>query len=599
MFKQFLYIVVFSVYILIIFIGCSNESTEPTPPDTEGPIINHSQHPAVLDSLPIVLTAQILDAHLMRTVLYYRTKTNSDSIQWAIVEGMQDTVNKDMFNYKIPGQSQPVIVDYYVAAIDSEENVSTLPQGGAGKEPPGNVPPPSLFNFNVLVNGVDIFFNGFENFDVASIFSLNCATSGCHSGNDPSNGLALSNHTNLLKGSSNRSNGTVPNYGGDVVIPFRTVESLLYQFITSNLTPLAPHDVLTITQDHITTVREWIENGAKDFNGSVPFQSPSHRVYVCNQGSDKLSVIDGDSKVVSAIIDVDFLQVLDSPHYVEAEDGFIYVTLIAAGKLLKISTVDYSIVGEVSGITKAGMIEISPDGTKAYVSRSSTSDPIFNTIFVVDLANMTVIKEILLPAPGVPHGIALTPDGTALYVANLTLDRISIIDAVNDEFVEDIVLLPGTEPMQASTSPDGKYLYISARGTNELLVIDTETNSIIDNVPVAMGPMHIAITSDGNKIYLPSMMGNVVNIITKIGTTWSKTGEISHAGFNMLHGAELTADDRYLYVSSRNTNGLFKTQFEVTGEGPSGTIAIIDTQTEEVIKLIEIEEFGTAISIED
>ena len=31
----------------------------------------------------------------------------------------------------------------------------------------------------------------------------------------------------------------------------------------------------------------------------------------------------------------------------------------------------------------------------------------------------------------------------------------------------------------------------------------------------------------------------------------------------------------------------------------SGTIAIIDTQTEEVIKLIEIEEFGTAISIED
>jgi YVTN family beta-propeller protein len=446
---------------------------------------------------------------------------------------------------------------------------------------------------------VDDTNNGFETFEVAEFFASTCATSGCHSGNDPSNGLALSSHTNLLKGSSNRSNGTVPNYGGDVVIPFRTVESLLYQFVTSNLTPLAPHDVLTITQDHITTVREWIEKGAKDFHGSVPFQNPSYRVYVCNQGSDKLSVIDGDSKVVSAIIDVDFLQVLDSPHYVEAEDGFIYVTLLAAGKLLKISTVDYSIVGEISGIIKAGMIEISPDGTKAYVSRSSTSDPVFNTIFVVDLTNMTVIKELLLPAPGVPHGIALTPDGTALYVANLTLDRISIIDAVNDEFVEDIVLDSGTEPMQASTSPDGKYLYISARGTNKLLVIDTEINSIIDEVAVAMGPMHIAITSDGNKIYLPSMMGNVVNIITKNGTSWSKTGEISHAGFNMMHGAELTADDRYLYVSSRNTNGLFKTQFEVTGEGPSGTIAIIDTQTEEVIKLIEIEEFGTAISIED
>jgi len=418
-------------------------------------------------------------------------------------------------------------------------------------------------------------------------------------GNEATSGLSISNYSELLKGSTNRSNGTVPNYGGEDVIAFNSTKSLIYQFITNNVTPIAPHDAISLTLEQITAIKTWIDNGAKDFNKNSPFLNPTYRVYVCNQGSDAISVIDGDANVVTALIDVDFLQVLDSPHYVEAEDGFIYVTLIAAGKLLKISTVDYSIVGEISGIIKAGMIEISPDGTKAYVSRSSTSDPIFNTIFVVDLTNMTVIKELLLPAPGVPHGIALTPDGTTLYVANLTLDRISIIDAVNDEFVEDIVLLPGTEPMQASTSPNGKYLYISARGTNELLVIDTETNSIIDKVPVAMSPMHIAITSDGNKIYLPSMMGNVVNIITKIGTTWSKTGEISHAGFNMLHGAELTADDRYLYVSSRNTNGLFKTQFEVTGEGPSGTIAIIDTQTEEVIKLIEIEEFGTAISIED
>jgi len=210
---------------------------------------------------------------------------------------------------------------------------------------------------------------------------------------------------------------------------------------------------------------------------------------------------------------------------------------------------------------------------------------------------MTVIKELLLPAPGVPHGIALTHDGLTLYVANLTLDRISIVDAVNDEFIDDIVLPQGTEPMQASISPDGKYLYISARGTNKLLVIDTATKTVTAEVPVAAGPMHIAVSSDGNKIYIPSMMGNVVNIVTKNGSSWSKTKEISHAGFNMMQGADLTDDDKYLYVSSRNTDGLFKTQFAVTGEGPSGTIGIIDTQTEEVIKLIEIEEFGAGLTV--
>jgi YVTN family beta-propeller protein len=309
-------------------------------------------------------------------------------------------------------------------------------------------------------------------------------------------------------------------------------------------------------------------------------------------------VIDGDSKVVSGLIEVDVSPTLNAPHMCKYSDGFLYNTLIGSGKLLKTRTSDYQIVGEVTGITKAGMIQISPDGTKAYVSRSSTSDPIFNTIFVVNTTTMSVIKKILLPAPGIPHGIALTPDGTKLYVANLSLDRISIVNATTDEFVDDIVLSQGTEPMQTTISPDGMYLYVSARGTSKLLVIDTATNSIIIEVSVRPGPMHIAITSDGNKIYVPSMMGNVVNVIIKVGSSWTKTKDISHPGFSMLHGADLTADDRYLYVSSRNTNDVFKPYFDVGGEGPPGTIGIIDTQTDEVVKLIEIEEHGAGLVVE-
>jgi YVTN family beta-propeller protein len=457
-------------------------------------------------------------------------------------------------------------------------------------------------NDNPIIVVVDENNNGFETKEVAEVFAIKCATSGCHTGSSPSSGLALKTHSEVLQGSSNRSGGTVQNYGGDVVIPFRLDESLLYQFISDNVTPIAPHDALNLTQDQKSTIQQWIEDGAKDNNGKIPFSNPSYRVYVCNQASDKISVIDGDSKVVSAIIDVDFLQFMDSPHYVEAEGGFIYVTLISAGKLLKISTSDYSTVGEVSGITKAGMIKISPEETKAYISRSTTALPNeFGSIVVVDIMNMTLIKDITLPYPtgGVPHGIALTPDGSKLYVANLTLDRISIIDAINDEYVDDIVLPIGTEPMQTSISPDGKYLYISARGTNMLLVIDTVTESVIAEVALPPGPMHIAISSDGNTIYVPSMMGNVVNVISKSGSSWLKISEISHDGFNMLHGAELTHDDKYLYVSSRNTNGFFKPHFSVNGEGPPGTIGIIDTETGEVVKLIEIEEFGSAISIED
>jgi YVTN family beta-propeller protein len=414
----------------------------------------------------------------------------------------------------------------------------------------------------------------------------------------------LNKFSELINGSSNRSGGTIPNYGGDVVIPFRLDESLLYQMLLGNVTPAAPHDGLSLTQDQVDKIKEWIEDGARDNNNDLPFSNPAYRVYVCNQNSDMISVIDGDSKVVSGIIDVEQPSLVPAtPHMVKVQDGYLYATLIGAGKFLKINTSDYSLAGEVGGIGKAGMIQLSSDGMKAYVSRSSTSTPNeYNSIVLINPQTMTLVKQISFPYTngGVPHGMALSHDESKLYVANLTLDRISIINASTDEYGDynDIVLPSGTEPMQTMISPDGNFLYVSARGTAKLIVIDTHIDSLITEVSVDMMPMQIAVTSDGNKIYVGSMMMNTVNVVEKNGNSWNNVKQISHPGFRMMHGCDITSDDRYVYVSSRNTDGMFEPYFDVAGEGPPGTIGIIDTQLDEVVKLIEIEQFGSGLVVE-
>ena len=224
-------------------------------------------------------------------------------------------------------------------------------------------------------DNIDSNNNGFETHEVAEVFVYNCSTAGCHAGSPAASGLVLNTQSNLLNGSSNRSNGLIPNYGGDVAIPFRLDESLLYQFLLGNVTPIAPHDAINLTQTQIELIKVWLENGAKDNNGNVSLKTPSYNVYVCNQNSDKISIINGDVKVVSAIVDVDYLEAIDSPHMVKEKGNYFYVTLIASNKFLKIDKSTKQIVSTVDNITKAGMIQILPDGTKAYVSRSSTSDP--------------------------------------------------------------------------------------------------------------------------------------------------------------------------------------------------------------------------------
>jgi subtilisin family serine protease/subtilisin-like proprotein convertase family protein len=77
--------------------------------------------------------------------LYYRVGSGSFSFDTAF------SVVGDTFQFHIPGQSTGSVVEYYFAAQDtvSPANVSTLPDGGSGSNPPGTTPPSERFSYTV------------------------------------------------------------------------------------------------------------------------------------------------------------------------------------------------------------------------------------------------------------------------------------------------------------------------------------------------------------------------------------------------------------------------------------------------------------------
>jgi len=440
----------------------------------------------------------------------------------------------------------------------------------------------------------------FESEGLAKLFIDNCSSELCHGGSNPQQSLSLESHAKLIEGSYNRSSNGVQKIGGEVVIPFYPEKSILYKMITGESQPQMPFNLPMLSNENIELIRNWIASGAKNKNGEIPFSRiPSHRVYVCNQGSDFVSVIDGDAKVVSRLINVDQIDEVDSPHMVQESGEYFYVTLIATGKLLKISKSTLSIVGETPGIEKAGMIKITSDGTKAYISRSSTSPSVYSTVYFVDLNSMSILKEIDLVVTGVPHGIALTPDGSKLYAANLTKNVISIVNTTNNETESFINFEENIEPMQTEISPDGKYLFVSARGTSELIVIDAAADTVIQRIEVKPMPMHISVNSTSDKIYVTSMGANVLMVLEKIGNQWMLTHEISHPAFSQLHGCDITSDDKYVYVSGRNTNGKHVSSRQTPGSNPPGILGIIDTATNEVIKVLELEHYAAGLTIDE
>lgn len=454
------------------------------------------------------------------------------------------------------------------------------------------------------VRYIDEFNNGFEKYEVAEVMINNCATAGCHIGTQPAGNIAFDTYSSLIKGAINSSTSHVHagSFEGEVVIPFNAEKSLLYQMMMKNVTPISPHDGLTLSNAEKEIIKNWINNGAKNYFGTVASSNASYRVYVCNQSSDIISIIDGDKKVVSGLINVDFNQTIDAPHMVKEYGDYLFATVISAGKFLKIRKSDNQIVGEVNGLEKPGMIQINLSGTKAYVSRSSTAASIYNSIYVIDINSMTIRKEISLPLTGVPHAIALNPSNTKLFVANLTKDRIHIVDAINDEFVDDIILQQGTEPMESMISPDGNYLYVSGMGINKVIVLNAIADSVVAEIETSQMPMHIAVSSSGHRIYVSTMMhsanGSSLDVIEKNGSIWNRIAQITDHRFNMLHGCDITKDDKYVYVSSRNTDGMYQPKFKINGEGNTGTLGIIDAQTLQIVKVIDLEEFPSGLVVE-
>ena len=443
--------------------------------------------------------------------------------------------------------------------------------------------------------------NYYETKEVSDILNGTCAASGCHGGSSPVNGFSTETQPEIMQGASNRPYDDVTNYGGDDVIPFNLEKSLLLQFVTGNLVNQLSFNHSILSQNQITTIANWIADGAQNYKEEVAFATPnSYRVYACNQNSEYVSVIDGTEKVVSYLTDLyNPLTEFDTPYWVAEYGAFYYVTLSSAGQFVKLRKSDNSVVSVISGLRDAGVIKINRDGTKAYVSMTSTSSYFYSSIFVINLNLMTVKKEISFGDNGLLHGLALDITRGYLYIADAYNNKVLVVNTLTDQIIDvRYTLTKDFQPYFLEVSLNGNYLYITASNTDQLLIASTNSRLVIATVNLLSEPMGVTVSSTGQKIFVASRGGDAVEVITKVSDSWSKTNTITHPTMSMPFGIDITSNDSYVYLTNQNQDGEFVPAYRVKGEGDISTITIINARTETVEKVIEVEENAAGIAVE-
>lgn len=204
---------------------------------------------------------------------------------------------------------------------------------------------------------------------------------------------------------------------------------------------------------------------------------------------------------------------------------------------------------------------LSPDGTRLYVTNR-----VSNSVSVVDTTSGRLRTSI--PVSFSPRAIVMSPDGRYVYVAHDLTNSITVIATSSDTVTRTI---PLSAPAWAlATSPDGLTLYVTQGSTRTLLMVEAQTGLIQGQVPTGAAPVSLTVSADGKTVYvIDSPCGfdgcdpSTIAVIDVRAKTLTRELTIGEAG----ETATLSPDGTRLYVADLNDVWAFSTtNYELLGK---------------------------------
>jgi len=264
--------------------------------------------------------------------------------------------------------------------------------------------------------------------------------------------------------------------------------------------------------------RKTIATVGVDINGHEAAVSPDGRygyvpIYgnsgVGKPGTDgsTIQVIDLSSGRVVSVIDLGKRVRPHAAHF--GPDGLLYVTAELANAVYAVDVHSHKVVAEIpTGEPESHMLALSPDGSRAYTANVSTG-----TISVLDLRKRTLLATI--PVAAHVQRLSLSPDGQYLYTHDQTNPRIAVIDTATNT-VSKWFDIPATVYASALT-PDGHWL-VAGAPSGKLYVLDSATGKLAQSYDIPPANNEIAVTPDGTRAYITGLQSGTIEVLNL--STW-------------------------------------------------------------------------------
>ena len=240
------------------------------------------------------------------------------------------------------------------------------------------------------------------------------------------------------------------------------------------------------------TVAATLDVGANPYELAV--DTASNKILVSNTFSDVITVIDGATNSLSR-------RKAGSADAIEVDENTGEVLLLGyENENLSALNATSGAVSKVKvGIHQWGMA-LDRERRAIYLTMSGSAE-----LAIIDQKSGEVRK---VATGETPCALVLNPMTATLYIVNHTGDSVTVVNAAHRIVIATVAV--GHQPQGIALDAKRNRIYVANRGDSSVSVIDGARNKVVKTVPVAGNPFALAVEPGSGRLYATTLNNPLV-----------------------------------------------------------------------------------------
>jgi DNA-binding beta-propeller fold protein YncE len=179
---------------------------------------------------------------------------------------------------------------------------------------------------------------------------------------------------------------------------------------------------------------------------------------------------------------------------------------------------------DTAGTRYPAGLAVSPDGSRLYVAEN-----VADSLALIDLGGKRIVQR--LPTGHLPYAVAVAPDGR-VYVSNWGEETVSVFRDSAGTLYDRGRIVVGRHPSALLLNHDGSRLFVACASTDRVSVVDTRRRHVVTELldPPPAGPAEgstpnaLALSSDETRLFVAEADANAVAVFDLLPETSNVSG---------------------------------------------------------------------------